>query len=297
MKKPSVKDLVALRDATTHPKLFFPKAKLTKGDLVAYYEHIAPLMLPFMKDHPVSLQRYPDGITGKWFYQKNMPDYFPEWLDRSTVINKDGTKTTYVLCQNRESLMYIANQACITPHIWLSTRDKPQYPDRIIFDLDPGEKTTFKMIQQTALRLHELLDDHKIPSFVMTTGSRGLHIIIPIKKTITFETSHAIALYFAKQLLQENPTQLTLEIRKNKRHGKMFIDTLRNTYGHTSVVPYAVRPLEHAPIATPLLWKEVADPKLTPQLYTIATIFKRLKKVKNVWKDYEKSKIDMTKFL
>lgn len=290
-------DIAALKAAEHNTKILFPRAKITKGELIAYYEAIAPAMLPFLIDRPLSMQRFPNGVTGQWFYQKNIPDYFPRWIDRYRVTNSDGSITTYVICQNVETLMYLANQACITPHMWLSLRDKPQYPDRIIFDLDPGEKTTFAQIQQTALQTKALLDTLGLPSFPMTTGSRGIHIVIPIKRTVTYEITHAFARAIAQELVINNPTLLTLEIRKEKRAGKLFVDALRNTYGHTAVAPYAVRALDGAPVAAPLTWDEVPDKKLDPQKYTIKNIFRRLDKVGDVWKEFETSKATLSKAL
>lgn len=275
---------------TNPDKILFPRDGITKKDLGDYYNAIAPYMLPYLGEHPVTMMRYPNGIDGEGFYQKDIPDYFPEWIDRVAVINSDGSKTTYVLCQNEETLVYLAYQACITVHTWLSCADKLRYPDKMVFDLDPGEDTTFDMIRATALLIKKILDDRGLISFAMTTGSRGIHVVAPLKRSKDFDFVHKYSHDIAQELASQYPNELTTAIRKNERRGRMFIDAMRNTYSHLSVAPYSVRAKDGAPIATPLTWKEVHDPKLDPQKYTIKNIFKRLKKVGDVWDGYSKTK-------
>jgi bifunctional non-homologous end joining protein LigD len=283
-------------DLLTHKsKILFPEAHVTKEELGDYYDHIAPFMLPFLRDRPLAMHRFPNGINGESFYQKEISEYFPKWVDRVTITNKDGSKTTYVVCQNRETLVYLAYQACITFHVWLSKRDKLDYPDHMVFDLDPGEKTTFDIVRHTALMIKEYLEDLGLISFPMTTGSRGIHVVVPIRRTQPFEFVHPYALSLAKAIASENPEQLTADIRKEERHGRLFIDAMRNTYAHLSVAPYSVRARSKAPVATPLLWEEVKDPKLQSQSYTIRNIFDRLKRVGNVWEEFFKVKNTLKK--
>ena len=232
---------------TNEDFILFPKSKITKGELVDYYYEIAPLMVLYTKDRPLTMVRYPRGIDKEGFYQKDAPDYFPNYIKRKTIKKKEGGSTSYVVCNNEATLVYLANQGCITPHLWLSKIDKLDYPNKMIFDLDPpppGKK--FTLIRKTALRLKELLEEIGLVPFVKTTGSKGLHVVVPLKRTAGFDEVRAFARQIAEQLIMHDPKNLTLEIRKDKRRGRTFIDTLRNAFAQTAVAPYAVRPKEKA---------------------------------------------------
>ncbi len=268
---------------------------LTKGDLIAYYAKIAPLMVPYLKDHPLMMLRFPEGIKEESFYQKDISAYFPEWIQR-VRIEKTGGFYHAVVCQNQATLVYLANQACITPHLWLSRYDKLDTPDRIIFDLDPAGHD-FSQVRKVALTLKKVFDLLELTSFVMTTGSKGLHIYIPLRRSADFDATKEFAQLCAKIVIQEHPELATLEIRKDKRDHKVFIDTLRNQKGATAVAPYAVRAILHGPIATPLTWKEVEDSTLDPQKYTMENIFKRLASQNDPWKDFFKKGQSITKAL
>ena len=271
-------------------KILFPADGITKKELGDYYARIAPLMLPLIKDHPLSMQRFPDGIDHEGFYQKNVGSYFPDFIDRIKLKNNDGTYTVYPLAQNMQTLVYLAYQASITLHAWLSRCDKIDYPDRMIFDFDPGEKTLFSHVKHHVLAFKKLLDAKKLVSFVMTTGSRGLHVVVPLRRTKTYAFVHEYAHELARTFAAQNPAELTVEMRKETREGRLFIDFMRNTYGHTAVAPYAVRPKNGAPVATPLLWSELQDPHLNAQTYTVKNIFARLEKTGDVWHDFHKTK-------
>lgn len=275
----------------THPdKVLFPKDGITKKELGDYYGSVAPYMLPFLELHPVTMMRYPNGIDHEGFYQKDIPEYFPSWIERVSVTNQNGTKTTYVLCEHKETLIYLAYQACVTIHTMLSSADKLHYPDKMVFDLDPGEKTTFDMIRATAIIIKKELEKLNLTSFPMTTGSRGIHVVVPLKRTKNFDFVHTYSHDLATALAEKYPEYLTVSIRKEDRAGRLFIDAMRNTYGHLAVAPYAVRAHPGTPIATPITWDEVHDKKLSPQSYTIKNIFKRLDKVGDVWPGYKKTK-------
>ncbi len=257
---------------------------ITKGDIITYYDKIADHMVPYMKNRALMMQRFPEGISGEAFYQKDASSYFPSWIKQVLVPKEGGGHNNYVVCQNRATLVYLANQACITSHLWLSRIDKLHNPDHIIFDLDPSAHD-FSMIRMIALAIKDLLDTLGLTSFVMTSGSRGLHVYVPIDRKLDFHEVKAFALLCAKVIMHEHPDATTLEIRKEKRGKKVFIDTLRNQFGSTSVAPYSIRPKPHAPIATPLHWHEVESAELGPQSYNIANIFKRLEKIDDPWKD------------
>lgn len=271
-------------------KLYFPLSKITKGEILDYYEAITPYLLPYIHNRPITMDRFPGGITGQSFYQKNAGAYFPDWIETKTVINKSAhskhSVTQYVVCQNAATLVYIANQGCITPHMWLSKIDKLNYPDVLIFDLDPAGHLVknFKLISKTAVMLKAALEKLELTAYLMTTGSRGLHVRVDIKRELTFDEVRAFAKTVAKKVVEQDPMHLTLNARKEQRVNKILIDIMRNSFGATAVVPYAVRAREDAPVATPLEWHELNDPKLRSDTYTIKNIFKRLDKTADVWK-------------
>jgi len=275
-------------------KMFFPKEKFTKGDLINYYEKIAPVMLPYIKERLITMVRFPDGIEGKQFYQKGAPDYFPKWIKTKKIENRDGSTTNYVIANDQPTLVYLANQASVTPHIWLSKRDKPDKPDRMIIDIDP-EVDDFEKVKTTALKFRKILEeDLGLPTFIMTTGSRGLHITIPLKRTRTFDQVREFAQWVANLMEKENPDLVTTAARKNKREGKIFLDVGRNAFGQTSVTPYAVRPIEGAPVATPLKWEELKDIPSARE-FNIKTIFNRLGKTGDPWENMEDQSVSLTK--
>lgn len=274
-------------------KMFFPKEKYTKGDLIDYYEKIAPVMLPYIKDRLITMVRFPDGIKGKQFYQKGAPEYFPKWIKTKEIENRDGSTTNYVIANDQATLVYLANQASVTPHIWLSKRDKPDKPDRLIVDIDP-EVDDFEKVKSTAMKFRKILEeDLGLPTFLMTTGSRGLHITIPLKRTRDFDEVRKFAQSVADLMEKENPDLVTTAARKNKRENKIFLDVGRNAFGQTGVTPYAVRPIEGAPVATPLQWEEL-DELPSAREYNIKTIFQRLEKKGDPWKDMDKKAVTLT---
>ncbi len=268
---------------------------ITKGDIIAYYDHIADTMVPYLKNRALMMHRFPEGLQGESFYQKDASSYFPPWIKRAKV-PKEGGYNDFVVCQNAATLIYLANQACITPHIWLSRIDKLHFPDRLIFDLDPSGED-FNEVRFIALALKEVFDHLSLTSFAMTTGSRGIHVVVPIDRKLDFHSVKDFAHSCAMHLVHAFPTKATLEIRKEKRGTKVFIDTLRNQYGATAVAPYAIRARPGAPVATPLHWKEVQDKKLTAQKFTLATIAHRLEKTEDPWKDLLKMRQSLKKAL
>jgi len=225
--------------------------------------------------------RMPDGIHGESFYHKETPAYFPEWIKRVPMPKEDGV-TNYVICDSAASLTYLADQACITPHLWLSRYDKPHNPDLLIFDLDPSGPD-FELVRRAALAFRELLIKIGIHPFVKTTGSRGVHVVSVLDRKSDFDEVRAFADEVAQHLAGLDPENLTVEQRKEKRKGRVFIDTLRNSYAATAVAPYALRARDGAPVATPISWEELGDQKLEPQSYNLRNIFERLAKVKDPW--------------
>lgn len=263
-------------------KIFFPDDGLTKGDLIRYYARIADRMLPFLRDRLVVMHRFPDGLAGEGFYHKERPDYFPDWIEGETVRNQDGTDTTYVICQEPAALVYLANQACITLHLWLSRRDALDRPDRLIFDLDPPGDD-FGAVKRLALEMRALLADLGLVSFAMTTGSRGLHVVVPLDRGQGFDEVRGFARQVAGVLVARHSDEVTIEARKAKRGSRILVDVMRNSFAQTGVAPYSVRARRGAPIATPVGWDEVRRSSLGPQSTHMGNIFRRLGRKQDVW--------------
>jgi bifunctional non-homologous end joining protein LigD len=264
-------------------KVLFPDTGITKGDLIDYYRRIARVMLPHVKDHPVTMQRFTEGIDEKGFYHKQMPDYFPDWIASAKVeVLESGEIQDQVLPNDTATLVYLANQYTITLHIWLSRADRLYYPDRMIFDLDPPGD--FEVARSTAFLIKELLEEVGLVPFVMTTGSRGLHVVTPLNRSAHFDETRDFARGLAQLLADRHPDSLTTEMRKVEREGRLFLDYVRNGYGATGVAPYSVRPRPGAPVATPLTWDELKDPDVRSNTYKLRSIWNRLDNVGDPWR-------------
>lgn len=272
-------------EVTNGEKVLFPRDGYSKEDLVRYYSKIAPVMLPHLRGRPVSMVRYPDGIDGKSFFQKDASSFFPAWLPRVVVAKKGGT-VEHVLCEKVADLAYLANLACITPHIWLSRVDLPELPDRMIIDLDPSGPD-FMQVIDAALLLREELERVGLAPFVMTTGSRGMHVVAPLDRSSSFEEVRAFARRLTARIMKGREDELTLETSKDQRRGRLLLDTFRNSYGQTGVAPYAVRAKDGAPVATPLSWREVEKGEVGPTTFNIRNIFNRLKESGDPWRDID----------
>lgn len=268
-------------------RILFKNPTIRKKEVIDYYHAIAEKMLPFLKNRPLTMQRFPEGIFREGFYHKDVADSFPSWIKTAPIKKKEGGTTRYVICNNQATLVYLANLSSITQHLWLSRVDKIEYPDRMIFDLDPSG-VSFRAVCKAACELKAILEEKNLRPFVMTTGSRGLHVVVSLKRNHTFEQVKSYAHLCAQECAARNPKLFTLDVAKKKRTGKIYIDILRNSYAQTAVAPYALRALRGAPLATPLFWEELSNKKLTSNYYTIKTIFKRFETHENPWKDLEK---------
>jgi bifunctional non-homologous end joining protein LigD len=271
---------------TRPEKVLFPRDGIIKRELVDYYRRIAPAMLPHLRGRPIAMQRYPDGISAPGFFQKKAAAYYPTWLATATLAKQNGS-VRYVICKDAATLVYLANQAVITPHAWLSRADKPDYPDQMIFDLDPPDGD-FGVVRRAALKLRELLEQRGLEAFPKTTGARGLHVLVPLNRRQDFDAVRKFAREIAHELADSDPEHLTTEIRKNKRAGRIFIDTARNAYGQTAAPPYAVRARDGAPIAAPVTWEEVEGSQLKPDQFNIRNIFDRLERIGDPWEKARK---------
>ena len=265
-------------------KVLFPEDDITKGDLVAYYQQAADAMLPFLRDRPVAMRRYPDGIAGRpGIMQKNVPDYFPAWITRAEV-RKQGGSLQQVICDKPATVVYLANQACIELHAFLSRLDRIDDPDQVIFDLDPPDANRFGDVRTLALGLRHLLEDELgLAAFVKTTGGKGLHVHVPLNATADFDTARGFALEVAGLLAARNPDLATTEQRKDKRGELIYLDVMRNAYAQLAVVPYSVRGRPGARVATPLSWDELDDGTLTPGQFTIKTVPGRISAGSDPW--------------
>ncbi|HSX12445.1 MAG TPA: non-homologous end-joining DNA ligase [Rhabdochlamydiaceae bacterium] len=278
----------------THPdKLLFPKSKIKKQELADYYRTVSKWMLPLIKDRPISMKRYPQGIAKIGFFQKNVPEGHPAWIKTVRVGREGKESIQMLLCNELPTLLWLANQNCITPHIWLSRIDKPHTPDRLIFDLDPPPKGGFQAVAHGAFALKEILEKKlKLKTFVNVTGSKGVHIVVPIKREYDFDKVRSFARAIASYLAKKEPNKFTTEVRKEKRRGRVYIDVVRNAFGQTVVAPYAVRALEGASVAAPISWEELKNRSLKSNSFTIRNIKSRLRK--NPWASLERSSKSLT---
>jgi bifunctional non-homologous end joining protein LigD len=261
----------------THPdKVLFPADGITKADLARYHADVAGWMLPGLKDRPVSMVRYPDGLDGERFFQKNAPAYFPDWIRRVTV-GKEGGEVEHVVCDKPATLVYLANQACIEIHAFTSRADKLGVPDQLVFDFDPPDGERFADVRRAALRARDLLEqDLGLSSFARTTGGRGLHVHVPLLRRADFDTVLAFTHRAAAVLARRQPDVITTEQRKDKRGDRIYADVMRNAYAQTVVASYDVRARPGALVATPLSWAEVEDDRLRPGQFTMAAVRARI---------------------
>lgn len=268
-------------ETSSEDKVLFPDAGITKGQLIDYYEAVADTMLRHLKDRALTLHRFPDGIDADGFYQQQAGDYFPDWITRKTL-SKEGGEVAHVICDKAATLVYLANQACITPHCWLSRIDQPDQPDRIVIDLDPADDD-FGKVREAARLVADAFDDLGLAIFLQVTGSRGIHVVAPIRRGPGFDAVRKRVREVADRLANEHSDRLTVEQRKNKRGKRIYLDTTRLAYGQTMVAPYAVRAKPGAPVAMPIKREELDDKDLSPRRWTIETVIDRLDDQGDLW--------------
>ena len=268
----------------SHPdKVLFPDEGLTKADLADYYASVADVMLPHVRDRPLNLWRWNAGIGGKLVVQQDIPKGAPDWVARVETPRRKGGSIEHVLCQDADTLRWLANQNCITPHVWSARRDRLDRPDHLVFDFDPEAGSDFALVREGALLAGERLRELGLQPFAMVTGSKGIHVVAPIKRTRDAAWVRERAGELGVEIAERSPDTLTTEWRKEKRDGKILVDTARNTYGQTVVAPYAVRALPGAPVATPLEWEELADESLSARSWTLRTVGERLAERGDPW--------------
>jgi len=264
---------------TNLSKLYWPKEKITKGDLIAYYDTMADYILPYLKDRPLSLKRNPNGILDEGFYHKDAGEQAPSWVKKYDVESESSNKTVnYIVCNNKATLLYIANLGSIEINPWNSTTRKVEYPTYMIIDIDPSPKNTFDQVIETAQAVKKILDKAGVDCYCKTSGATGLHVYVPMGSKYTYEQARKFGQIVAALTVDALPKFTSIERSLKKRGNKIYVDFLQNSKGQTLASAYSVRPKAGATVSTPLLWKEVKK-GLHPSQFTIFNIEKRVKKV------------------
>ncbi len=268
-------------------KIYFPESKIRKRDLLAYYYRVGPLMLPFLKDRPMVLRRYPNGITEKAFFQKEATDSIPEWLERATVHSDErGGAMPYVMANDLAAMLYLTNLGCIDHNPWSSRAESQDYPDYVFFDLDPTPGTPFSTVLQIARTIVEILDSIRLRCYLKTSGASGFHIFVPLEPEYTYEQTRVFAELVGRMASDELPGLITFERTVRKRpQGKVLMDALQNAKGKPLATIYSARAHPFAPVSTPVKPAELKQDIAADQ-WTIKTIEKRLKTVGNLWADF-----------
>ncbi len=249
-------------------KIYWPKEKITKGDLLDYYAAITPFILPYLKNRPVVMHRFPEGIQGESFYQKDVKEV-PSFVKTAEVAHKERD-VNYIVIQNQKSLLYVVNLGSIELHPFSSTLRRLGKPDYLVMDLDP-EGVSFNTVVDVALQIHEILETVKIPHFCKTSGGSGLHIYIPVGGKYPYEQIRRFATFLAQLTNEKLPKITSLERNPKKRQRKVYLDTLQNAQGQLVACPYSARAFPHAPVSTPLAWNEVRH-GLRPEEFTIQNV-------------------------
>ncbi|KJS18468.1 MAG: DNA polymerase [Peptococcaceae bacterium BRH_c4b] len=267
---------------TNLEKLLWPE-EYTKAHLIRYYLEMAPYILPHIHNRPVVMKRYPDGITGEYFYQKECPDYAPEWIRTHPVEHSEKT-INYIVCNDSATLAWLANNACIEIHAWLAKTDDLARPDLAVIDLDPAEGASFRDTLDIALLARKALEEFGLESFPKTSGASGLHLFIPLEPSYSWQEVTGAMKYVAELIARIYPQKATIERKVERRpRGVVYIDYLQNGRGKTMAFQYGLRPLPGAPVSTPLLWEEIEKGDIMPVKFNLKTIFQRLDSMGDVY--------------
>jgi bifunctional non-homologous end joining protein LigD len=274
----------ARRIEISHPdKALFTRPKITKLELARYYELVAGAMLPHIRGRPLALQAFPNGIDRNGFFLKSIPKYFPDWITTATVPKRGGS-LTQAIANDAATLVYLAGQNVVTPHVWLSRADQPRQPDRLILDFDPATGVSFAEVRAAARDAGERLRDAGLSPHAMVTGSRGVHVLCPLRRGPSFEEVHRFARALAEAMVADAPEHLTLEWHRENRGRRIYVDVNRINYAQHAVAPYGVRPRRRGPVAMPIAWEELSDPKCKPDRWTIRDAPARLDSQGDAWK-------------
>jgi bifunctional non-homologous end joining protein LigD len=282
------RDVVPL---TSLERVYFPQAKLTKGDLIRYYYEVAKHILPYLKDRPLIMKRYPNGIKGPFFHQHDV-EQAPDFVRTIQLEVEAGEHTVdYVVGDNLPTLLYMANLGAIERHPWHSRTRNLDRPDWFVFDLDPGEGVKFTTICEVAVTTRKILASLDLESYPKTSGSRGIHVYVPIKAAYDYEQIADFAARVAELIANEHPDAATVERSLKKRgKGTIYVDHMQNARGKSVVAPYSVRPREGAPVSAPLTWREVEAKRITPQDFTITNVLARVRDKGDLFRDVLKNK-------
>ena len=271
----------------THPdKVLFPATEhdeaITKGELAAYYDAIAPAMVPHIRARPVTMERYHRGIESAGFFQKDVSKGFPAWLERVEVPKKGGV-VHHPLVSDTRSLVWLANQNCITPHVWISRAPNLYYPDICVFDLDPANDDAPDVLRAVALGLRDLLAELGLTSWVKTSGSKGFHIVVALDAKADMGTVAGFTHAVGALMVKRDPERLTQEFSKVDRSGRIYVDTGRNGYSATLAAAYAVRAKPGAPVSAPCTWEEVESGSVTPRSLRLRDMARRVSEIGDLW--------------
>jgi bifunctional non-homologous end joining protein LigD len=268
----------------THPdKLLFPADGITKAEVAAYYEAVAALMLPHVRDRPVTQERYPNGIAAKGFLQKNVEKGFPEWLRRVEAPKQDGV-VNYPLIDDARSLLWMVNQNCITPHVWTSRAPNLYQPDLCVFDLDPSGDDP-GVLRAAVVAVRDTLAEVGLACWLKTSGSKGYHVVVPLDAVAGYDEVASFAHAVGTLLVKRYPDHLTQEFSKADRHGRILVDTGRNAYSATFAAPYAVRARAGAPVSAPCRWDELEQASVDPRAFNLRNMGARIEAVGDIWAD------------
>lgn len=267
---------------TSPDKLLFPADGLTKADLMAYFETVSAAMLPHVRDRPLSLERFDRGIEQPGVFFQRVPRGAPSWLRRAAAPRSNGADVVHPVVHDVEGLRWLAQQNVPTVHAWTARRDRLDRPDRLVWDLDPPDADAFDVVRATALCLGEVLREGGREPWVMTSGSKGLHVVLPVVRRASWAAARDAMRAVAEEVVARDPATRTLAWRKEDRGGRLLVD-LRTRYGHTVVAPYSVRARPGAPVATPLRWDELEDPALHAQRFGVRDVPARLEAGGDPW--------------
>jgi len=269
-------------ETSNEDKVLFPEDGITKGALMDYYDAVADHMLPWVRERPLVMQRFPDGIEQEGFYQKQVAGHFPDWIPTVRVGKRGGQEQDLVVCNTKATLVYLANLGCVALHPWLCRMDRLEAPDQLVVDLDPPPDGDFGAVRDAARACRALFEELELPTFVKTTGSKGVHVVVPLDRRAGFDSVRDFAREAMTLLAARQPEALTTEVRKSKRRGRVFLDVARNAHAQTAVAPYSVRPLPGAPVATPIAWDELE--RVDARSFTLENLFRRLSRTEDPWK-------------
>lgn len=278
-------------------KIYWPEDNFTKGDMIEYYDAVADYILPYLKDRPLSLKRNPNGILDEGFFQKDAGEQAPEWVSKIDIHSESNDKTIhYIMCNDKASLLYIANLGCIEMNPWNSASKKIDQPTYMVIDIDPSPKNSFEEVIETALVVKSILDKAGADSYCKTSGATGLHVYVPLAEKYSYEQTKDFAHLVAGLTVEQLPGISTIERSFSKRNERIYVDYLQNSTGQTLASAYSVRPKPGAPVSAPLQWSEVKK-GLSPSRFTIQNMLERIQKKGDLFAPVLQKGIDLKKCL